>query len=151
MKKTMLISMLGLILTAQAFAQYVDIPAIAVKDTAYVRDRITRTIVFNPKAYSATDLDIYAKVATGTDTPTVKIYPFKYKKIAGTTTWLTDTYADSVVCGTMNLTSTYKWFHFYIDDLFDNYPIVDGIVVVYDKNGSDTDNVTYYTNFRITP
>ncbi len=155
MKRFALIAVLALSLAPCLMAQqpYVDVPTPMAVDTAYVRTRITRTINFlqyGNRKYGVTDLDIYSKVKSGTDTTTVLLYLFKYKQLTSGS-WVTDTFADSVVLGTIALTSTYKWYHFYVDDAFENYPIADGGVVVYKKGGSDEDSTHYYTSFRITP
>ncbi len=155
MKRFALIAVLALSLAPCLMAQvaYIDLPSPAAKDTAWTRTRITRTIDFlrfGNRQYGATDLDIYANVVAVTDTVTVLVYPFKFKQLTSGV-WVTETYADSTVLGTMALTTTLKLFTFSVDQSFSSYPIIDGFVEVLKKNGTDVDHDTFYSSARVTP
>lgn len=137
---------------------FMECPEVALKDTAYVRTRITRDIYFNPenspllgrRFVGPVDLDIKVSCLTATDTATVEVYGIKRKRITGSTT-LETVALDSHRVAQIPLTATATWYTYAIDPLWTYFPNFDGLRIVIKQGGSDDDDDTFYENLRVWP
>lgn len=140
---------------------FIDYPSKMEKDTLWTAvTRTTRDIWFNDKGArgfqtnnsGAVDLHLYYTIAStgaGSDSVVVEGYGLTAKKIDLTgTVALTTLVHDSTRIATLVSDSTF--YVYALESLYTNFPMYDGVRLVFKKNGNDADSTSVYSNCRVT-